>query len=140
MVLQLGYCTEIFKAFHNGIGIIFIFDNTWVCDIGRYYRLNVTNTNSGYVRTQQEMHPTNTKKEVSRLGPYEKIIEVGDGQNMEFQESGDVPLYITPQEHTVTKLSHCDEHQLKDKTKYGLLGNLKSAGMDISAVKGTRVG
>ena len=39
-----------------------------------------------------------------------------------------------------TKFSHYNEPQLKDKTKDELLGNIKSAGMYMSAVMGKRVG
>ena len=59
---------------------------------------------------------------------------------MALQDDGDVPFWITPQEHVVTNFSQCYEPQLKDKTEAGLIGNIKSAGIDISILKGKRVG
>ena len=59
---------------------------------------------------------------------------------MVLQEGGDVPLWITTQERVVTKFSQCDDPQLKYKTKSELLGNIKSAGVGITVVKGKRVG
>ena len=55
---------------------------------------------------------------------------------MVFQDGGNEPLWMTPQERVSTKFSQYDEMQLKDKTKAELLGNLKISGMDISVVKG----
>ena len=59
---------------------------------------------------------------------------------MALQDDGDVPFWITPQERVVTKFSQCYEPQLKDKTEAELIGDIKSAGIDISIVKGNRVG
>ena len=86
------------------------------------------------------MHPTKMKQEVGYLFLHEKIIELGDQKHMLLQEGGDVPLWMTPQDHVATYFSQYDEPQLKDKTKTELLGNLQSAGVDISVVKEKRVG
>ena len=59
---------------------------------------------------------------------------------MLFQEGGNVPLWMNPQERVDTKLSQYDEPQLKYNTKIGLLINIKSAGVDIYVVEGNRVG
>ena len=59
---------------------------------------------------------------------------------MVFHEGSNVSFWITPQQLVVTKFSQCDDPQLKDKTKTELLGNLQSAGVDISVVKEKRVG
>ena len=48
------------------------------------------NTKSGYSESQREMHPKNIKQDVGYLGPHEKILEIGDDQNMVFQEGDDV--------------------------------------------------
>ena len=96
--------------------------------------------NSGYVGAQLEILPTNIKQEVGCLGPHEKILEVGDENNMLYQEGGNVPIWMTPQERVATKFSQCDELQLKNNTKAQLLGNIKSSGVDISVVKEKRVG
>ena len=88
-------------------------------------------TNSGYGR-KNKMHPTNTKQKVGCLGPHERILEVGYENHMVFQEGGDVPLYMTPQERVPKHFGNYDELQLKDKTKSEFLGNIKHAGVDIS--------
>ena len=85
------------------------------------------------------MHSTNIKQEVGYLGPHEQIIEVGDEKHIVFQEGSVLLFIMTPQQHVATKSSQYDESQLKDKTKYELLGNLKSAGADISVVNAKRV-
>ena len=64
-----------------------------------------------YGGAQREMHRTKIKQAVGYLGPNEIIIEVGYEQHMVLQED----------------------------RKSGLLGNLKSAGMDIYVLKGKRV-
>ena len=58
---------------------------------------------------------------------------------MSLQEGGCVPFWITPQEHVDTKFGQYEEKQLKDTTKYELLVNLKTDGLDIYVVKGKRV-
>ena len=98
------------------------------------------NMNIGYDGTQQEMHPTTINQEVGCLGPHGRIIEVWYEQHMVFQEGDDAPFCITPQDCTVKNFIQCDDTQLKDKTKAQLLGNIKSAGVDISVVKGKMVG
>ena len=52
---------------------------------------------SGYSEAHQEMHPTKINQEVGYLGLYEKIIEIGDEQNMVSQEGDNIPLWMTPQ-------------------------------------------
>ena len=59
---------------------------------------------------------------------------------MLLKDSNNVPLCMTSQESVVTKFSQYDEPQLKDKTKAELLGDIKSDCVDISIVKGNRVG
>ena len=59
---------------------------------------------------------------------------------MLFQWEDILPFWMTPQERLAKKFSQYDELQLEDKTKDELLGNLKSAGVDISVVCGKRVG
>ena len=86
------------------------------------------------------MHPPDIKQEIGYLSPNEIITEVGDEKIMVFQEGGDVPLWKTTQERVATKFSQYDDTQLKDKKKSELIGNLNSAGVDISVVKGKRVG
>ena len=54
---------------------------------------------------------------------------------MIFQEGGDVPFWMTPQERVATKFSQYDEPQLKDKTKDEFIGNLKSSGVGIYVLK-----
>ena len=66
--------------------------------------------------------------------------EVGDEQHMVLQEGGNVSLWIAPQEGIVTKVIQCYDMQVKDKTKNEVIGNLKSAGVDSSVVKGKMVG
>ena len=95
---------------------------------------------SGYGGEKLDMHPINIKQNFGYLGPYEKIIEVGDDHNMVFQGGGNGPSNMTPQERIVTKFSQYDELILKYKTKSYLLGNRKISGVDISVVKGNRVG
>ena len=65
-------------------------------------------TNIGYGGAQQEMHSTKIKQEVGYLGMHEKIIETGDENHMLFQEGGDVPFWMTPQERVATKFSKYD--------------------------------
>ena len=67
-------------------------------------------------------------------------VEVGDDQNILFQEGGNGPLSMTPQEHVSAEFSKYDEPLLKDKTKYMLIGNIKISVVDKSVVKGKRVG
>ena len=47
---------------------------------------------------------------------------------------------MTTQEHVSAEFSKYDEPLLKDKTKYMLIGNIKISGVDMSVVKGKRVG
>ena len=49
--------------------------------------------------------------------PTWKIIEIGDAQHILFQEGGDWPLWMTPQECVATKFSQYGEQYLKDNTK-----------------------
>ena len=65
---------------------MFIFDHSCGHDRVRKEGLNATNMNSGYGVSQLEMHPTNTNQNFVYLGLNEKIIEIGDYQNMVFQE------------------------------------------------------
>ena len=96
--------------------------------------------NSGSGKAQREMHPTNIKQEVGYFGPHEKIIEIGDQKHIIFQEGGYVTFWMNPQEFIDTKFSQYDDPQLKDKTKADSISNIKSAGVDISVVKGKKVG
>ena len=86
------------------------------------------------------MQPKNIKHNLFYIGPYERIIEVGDDQLMIFQESGNVTLCMNPQDHVVKSFGHYDDMPLKDKTKAELPGNTKSDGMDMSVVKGNKIG
>ena len=86
------------------------------------------------------MHPTNVNQGVGYLVPHELIIEVGDDNHMLFQEGGNVSFWMNPQERVYTKPIQYDEPCLKDKTNYELIGDLKSACVEISLVKGKRVG
>ena len=54
--------------------------------------------NSGYDGTKREMHPTNIKQKIGYLGLHERILEVGDDKHMVFQEGGNVPLWVNPQD------------------------------------------
>ena len=47
---------------------------------------------------------------------------------------------MTPQQHIDKKSSQYYEPLLKDKTKDELLGNIKITGVDMSVVKGERLG
>ena len=96
--------------------------------------------NSEYGGEQREMLLKKTNQEVDYLGPYEKIVEVGDDQNMLLKQGGDVPFQITPQQSVDTQFSHYYELQIIDNTKAELLGNIKSSTVDISVVKGKWVG
>ena len=53
---------------------------------------------------------------------------------MIFQNGGDVLLWITTQQRAVKEFSQGDDTQLKYNVKYGLLGNIKSAHVDISVL------
>ena len=44
------------------------------------------------------MHPTNIKQKIGYLGLHERILEVGDDKHMVFQEGGNVPLWVNPQD------------------------------------------
>ena len=74
------------------------------------------------------MHPINTNHTFGYLGPHERIFGVGDEQHMLFQEGGNYPLWMTPQERAATKCIHYDDLSLKYKARDGLLGNLKILG------------
>ena len=67
MVLQLDNCTDILKALHTRIDLIFLFDNPCGNDRGREVRFNITKINSGYGGAQQEIHPAKIKQEVGFL-------------------------------------------------------------------------
>ena len=108
-VLQVEDCTNILKALHPGIHFIFIFDHPYRHGREIEDRLNAMKMNSGYVGAQLEILPTNIKQEVGCLGPHEKVLEVGDENNMLSQEGGNVPIWMTPQERVATKFSQCDE-------------------------------
>ena len=95
---------------------------------------------SGYSEAQREIHPNNTNQDVGYLGPHEKILEIGDEQNMVFQEGDDVSLWTTPQKRSAMKFSQYYVPQLTDKKQAELLGYLKSAGVNISILKGNKVG
>ena len=62
MVLQLEDCTDILKYFHPSIDLISIFNHPYGRDKGIENRMNITKKNIGYVRTQQEIHPTEINK------------------------------------------------------------------------------
>ena len=87
---------------------------------------------SGYVEEQREMKPTNIKQNFGCLARHERIVEVWDQEHMIFQQVGNGPLCITPQQCVATKFSYYYDQSLKDKTKSELLGNIKYAGMDMS--------
>ena len=140
MVLPLEEFINIFKDIHPVIDFIFIFDHTCSIDIGREYRLNVTQMNSGYGGTKLDTIPKNINQEVGCLVPYGRISEVGYDQNILFQEGGDVPFWITLQDRVFINFSQRDEPQLKDNKKAELIGNIKISGVDIYVVKGDRVG
>ena len=87
-----------------------------------------------------EHNPTNINQEVGYLGPHEKIFDVGNAKHMLLQEGDNIPLCMTPQEHADKNFVHYNEPQLKYKTKAELIGNIKSAGTDISILKWKRLG
>ena len=86
------------------------------------------------------MQSTSINKEVGYLGLYEQIIEVFYEKRMVLQEKGNVTLFMNPKKSVATKFSQYDDPKLRDNTKDELLGNLKSAGVDIHVVKGNKVG
>ena len=102
--------------------------------------MNVTNINSGYGGSQQDIHPTNTKHNFGYLGLHDQIIEVWNENNMAFQGGSNGPLFMTPQYSVSTKCSYYDDKSLIDKTKAGFLGNINSSNVNMSVVKGKRVG
>ena len=59
---------------------------------------------------------------------------------MLLQDGSDVPLWMTPQQRVATNFSQYDDTYVKDKTKYELLSNLKSADVNISVEKVKGVG
>ena len=65
--------------------------------------------NSGYSGAQQKMYPTNINQEVGYLVSHEQIVEVGEDNNMVFQDGGNVPFCVTPQECIATNFSQYDE-------------------------------
>ena len=140
MVLQLGEYNDILKALHPSINFIFLFDHPCGHDRVRVDMLNVTNMNNGYGGTQKEMNLTYINHEVIYLGRHERILEVGDEKHVVLQEGGILPFWMNPQERVDTKFSQYYQTQLKDKTQAELLSNLKVVGVDISGVKGKRVG
>ena len=98
--------------------------------------MNVTNINSGYGGSKLKIHSKHIKQEIRYLGPHEQIIEVGDEQNMSFQEGVDVPFCINPQEHVAKTFSRYYEISLKYRTKAELIGDLEITDVDIYVVKG----
>ena len=87
MVLQIEVYAIIIKVVIPGIYIMFPFDHFYGSDRGRSYKLNGTKMTIGYVREQRKMHPTHINQKVGYLGMHEKIVDVGDEQNMVLQES-----------------------------------------------------
>ena len=55
------------------------------------------------------MQPTKINQEVGYLVLHEQILDIGDENHMVFQEVGDVPLCITPQDRLVTDFIQCDD-------------------------------
>ena len=55
------------------------------------------------------MCPTNIKQEVDYLGPHEKILEVGGGKHILFQEGVNILFWMTPQEKLSTNFSQYDD-------------------------------
>ena len=108
-VLQIEYRTNKLKALYPGIYFIFLFDHPRGHERGGENRLNAMRMNSGYGGAQKEMHQTKIKQEVGYLGLHEKIIEVQDDNHMVFQDGGNEPLWMTPQERVSTKFSQYDE-------------------------------
>ena len=140
MVLQLEDCIDILKAPHPGIDLIFLLYHTCQHDREREEMLNVKNMNSDYSGSKLQIQPTDSKQEVGCLDLHGKILEVGDEKYMVFQQGGNTPLWMTPQEREATKFCQYDEPKLKYKTKDKLLGNLKSYDVDIYVLKGKRLG
>ena len=59
---------------------------------------------------------------------------------MVFQEGGNGQFWVNPQERVATKFINYDDLLLKYKTKSDLLDNLKIFLVDMSVLKGERVG
>ena len=139
MVIQLEDCADILKALHPGIDFVFLFDHSCGHDRGREDGLRATKMNSGYGGAQPKMHKTKIKQTNGYLGPYQRILEVGDEQHMVFQEGDNGPFWMTPQEREDTKISVYDEPHDKAKTKGELLEKIRFSGEDMSGLKSKKV-
>lgn len=139
MVLQLEDCADVLKALHPEFDFVFLFDHSCGHDRGRVDGLNVSEMNSGYGGTQRFMHPTKIEAEKGYLGPYDRVLNVGDMQQMVFQEGDDGPFWMSSEERETKKHSVLGEPKTKDKTKDELLRELREKGVQQTGLRQKKV-
>jgi hypothetical protein len=98
MILQLEDCVGFLKTLYPAMDFIFLFDHSSGHAKKRIGRLDASAMNKGFGGTQPSMRETIIKTEDGYLGPFPRVVTVGDALRFDFQESDNGPFWLSEQE------------------------------------------
>ena len=135
MVLQFEDVVDCLKILHADVHFIFLFDHSSGHAKQRPDGLNASRMNKSFGGKGQMMHSSLIEKEIGFLGPYPRILEPGQTQQLVFTETDLGPFWMTPDDRIQNRLDQVDGDPLSiRRNKSELILELHSKG--ITGTKG----
>ena len=125
MILQLEDCVDVVQTLYPEFDFLFMFDHSCGHDRQRDDALNADHMSRGFGGKQKEMRSTKIK-DVSYFGSFERTLNVGDTQFMQYKDDDEGPFYLTPEQRQQQKHDRTihNEFVTKAKTKAELVTEL----------------
>jgi hypothetical protein len=132
MILQLEDCVDCLKTLYPAIDFIFLFDHSSGHAKKRIGGLDASAMNKGFGGAQPSMRETIIKAEDGYLGPFPRVVNIGDALRFDFQESDDGPFWLSEEEKLSQKFDRIvgGERQV-DKTKADLARELSQGQIHV---------
>jgi hypothetical protein len=132
MILQLEDCVDCLKTLYPAIDFIFLFDHSSGHAKKRIGGLDASAMNKGFGGAQPSMRETTMEAEDGYLGPFPRVVNVGDALRFDFQESDDGPFWLSEEEKLGQKFDRIvgGERQV-DKTKADLARELSQGQIHV---------
>lgn len=97
-VIHLEDCVDCLKVMHPNNDFVFLFDHSSGHAKKRVDGLNAANMNVKHGGKQSHMRPSQIMKEDGYLGPFDKVLKVGDTQQFVWQAGDAGPFHFTDKE------------------------------------------
>ncbi len=95
MEIQLEDCIDCLKVFYPQYEFVFHHDQSCGHDRQREDKLNAGKMSKSFRGRQKKLHNTEIKQEYGYLGPFHRMLKVGDIQKMCFQSTDSGPFWMT---------------------------------------------